>query len=176
MKRFALWLVLATFTGAATFFAAAWATPRVIMWVAMDRLADFGGVNRMVHAPPPTHESRTVVRPSPDPAYSICVYDLSDGPIRVVADFPEGVNWSISAYADNTDNFFVANDRTAGAPPQRYVFGLEPLGREVVVSPSARGVILMRYHLADPEAITRIDARRANSACQPLSRRAAGSG
>ena len=166
MTRTAPWLILALGTGAAAFYGALWATPRVLMHVAMERLGEAGGVNTLFHAPPSTHESRTVVRPSPDLAYSICVFDLSKGPIRLIADYPEGVYWSVSAYAANTDNFFVANDQTTNGPPARFVFDIKPLGNEVTVSPTAKGVILLRHHIPDPAMVPTINARRANGACQ----------
>ena len=100
------------------------------------------------------------MRPSPDLAYSACVYDLSAGPIRVTA-----AAWddymSVSAFAANSDNFFVSNDREA---PNGVDFTLIRAGDEkpadaVVVSSHCNGEIglgrlqvatrvIMEQHLA----------------------------
>jgi uncharacterized membrane protein len=168
MKRLMLWLSIAALVTVPAFFVTAWLMPHVIMLVVVAQLRPLAGVNQLYHAPPPTHESFAVVMPSPDLAYSICIFDLADGPVQVIADFPEGAYWSISAYASNTDNFFVANDQTSNAPPARFVFGTKADGDDVIVPPSRRGVILLRHHLADRDAIALIDERRKNSICEPL--------
>src|SRR5215207_9462863 len=62
-------------------------------------------VNELFHMPPTTAESRSVVRPSPDLLYSACVYDVSRHALRIRATLP-GTYWSISFFANNTDNFF----------------------------------------------------------------------
>lgn len=169
MKRMILWLLIAGAAAVPAFLVTIWAMPHIIMFVVMNRLATVSGVNQMFHAPPPTHESLAVVMPSPDLVYSICAYDLADGPVQVIADYPEGMYWSISAYADNTDNFFVANDQTTNGPPAQFVFGAGPQTGDIIASPSRRGVILLRHHLADPSVITLIDDHRQNSTCGPLS-------
>lgn len=166
MKRPVQWLLIAAAVSVPAFFITAWALPKIIMFIVMGRFGSIAEVNQIFHAPPPTHESYEVVTPSPDLAYSVCVFDLSDGPIQVVSDYPEGAYWSISAYADNTDNFFVANDQTTDGPPARFVFATDSDGDDVVVSPSQRGVILLRHHIADRGSITAIDERRANSTCE----------
>ncbi|MGD1884799.1 MAG: DUF1254 domain-containing protein [Paracoccaceae bacterium] len=168
MNRSVLWLLIASAVTVPAFFVTAWVMPQVTMLVVMSRLGPLAGVNRLFHTPPPTHESFAVVTPSPDLAYSICIFDLADGPVQVIADYPEGAYWSISAYAYNTDNFFVANDQTTDAPPARFVFGTNSDRDDVIVSPSRRGVILLRHHIADPDAIALIDERRKNSICEPL--------
>lgn len=168
MKPSAQWLLIAATVSVPAFFVTAWAMPQIIMFVVMGRFGSIGAVNQIFHAPPPTHESYDVVTPSPDLAYSVCLFDLSDGPIQVVSDYPEGTYWSISAYADNTDNFFVANDQTADGPPARFVFATHSDGDDVVVSPSRKGVILLRHHIADRGSLAMIDERRANSTCEPV--------
>ena len=96
-----------------------------------------------------------------DLLYSVCVFDLSEGAVRVRA-APQLPNyWSIALYSANSDNFFVRNDRQAagkpvdlwlvpssGAPAQDRV----PAGAEVVVSPSKTGFLLMRVLASDYQA------------------------
>lgn len=123
-----------------------YATPRVMMNVAMERLG-VGGVNHWRLAPRVTEASRTIVRPSPDFAYSACPYDLAQGPV-VMAAAPWDAYWSLSLYAANSDNFFVIDDREArgGAEITLVQRGrAHPEGAAMVVeSPSRRGVALIR--------------------------------
>lgn len=129
-------------------FAFLYAFPRVLMGVAMERLSGHGlHYNSWQHAERVTENSRTIVRPSPDLHYSACPYDLGHGPItfRVT---PWADYWSISFYADNSDNFFVLDDREArqGAEIVLIRQGSKPLEHveRVVESPSQRGVALVR--------------------------------
>lgn len=169
MKRaIALALAVAVVSHVAVIMAA----PHVLMRGAMKRISrDDTGINMWRHAPRVSEESRRVVRPSPDLAYSACVYDLSSGPIRVTA-----AAWddymSVSAFAANSDNFFVINDRQA---PQGVDFVLVLEGDEpptdaarVVESPSTTGIILQRRIAPTEERFAAADAARKNDVCAPL--------
>jgi uncharacterized membrane protein len=127
-------------------FAAIYAVPRVLMHVAMERFGA-GGANKWNFGERVTATSRQIVRPSPDFAYSACVYDLSDGPVVITAT-PWDNYWSLSLYGANTDNFFVIDDREArfGAEITLVQRGREhPEGASMVVeSPSTRGIALIR--------------------------------
>lgn len=123
------------------------AAPRVLMNIAMTRLAA-SSPNAWRVADRVTPLSRSIVRPSPDFAYSACVYDLSNGPVRIQVT-PWSAYWSLSLYAANSDNYFVLDDREArnGAtilltrrPPR----AAEDTSAITVVSPSTRGVALIR--------------------------------
>ena len=149
--------------------AAIFAVPRLLMNVAMERLCA-AGVNVWHLSDRVTAASRWVVRPAPDFAYSACVYDLSAGPIRVTA-----AAWddymSVSAFAANSDNFFVINDREA---PNGVDFTLIRAGDEkpadaamVVESPSTRGIILQRRIAPTEERFARADAARKQDVCGP---------
>lgn len=122
------------------------ATPRVLMNVAFDRLSA-GGANTWHVADRVTPLSRTVVRPSPDFAYSACAYDLADGPLRLRVN-PWHAYWSLSLYAGNSDNYFVIDDREARSGAEivlvhRRRDAPEDTAR-VVQSPTTRGVALIR--------------------------------
>ena len=117
--------------------------------------------NQAAFPPAVTAASRTVVMPSPDMLYSVCVYDVSSGPVRVTANPALSSYWSVALYSSNSDNFFVVNDRTAGAKPvdlwlvpERGSLDAKPVPTEsqVVVSPSQRGFLLMRVLTGDYEA------------------------
>lgn len=114
-----------------------------------------GQMNMIYQAPPITADSRDVVRPSPDLLYSICVYEVSDKPLHIVAPIPDDTYWSMSFYAINTDNFFVVNDRTAKSNPADILLVGENMpyhdagDSEVVIAPSNMGVILFRILITD---------------------------
>jgi uncharacterized membrane protein len=142
---------------------AVWATPRLIMNRLMSgpTAQAMNMLNQAAFLPAVDASSRRVVMPSPDLLYSVCVFDLSVGPVRVRANPGLPSYWSIALYAANSDNFFVLNDRQAGAAPVDLWLVSEgpnprdpavPPGARVVVSPSAQGFLLMRVLTADYEA------------------------
>jgi len=142
-------------------FAAIFAVPRVLMNVAMERIGA-AGANVWHTTGRVTAASRQIVRPSPDFAYSACVFDLSGGPVIITAT-PWDDYWSLSLYGANSDNFFVIDDREAhyGAEITLVRKGTaNPEGASMVVeSPSARGIALIRRLAPSPstyEAAARI--------------------
>ena len=142
---------------------AVWATPRLIMNRLMNgpTAQAMNMLNQAAFPPAVDASARRVVMPSPDLLYSVCVFDVSAGPVRVSANPGLPSYWSIALYAANSDNFFVLNDREAGAAPVDLwlVSGganprdpAVPPGARVVVSPSTQGFLLMRVLTADYEA------------------------
>ncbi len=134
-----------------------WAAPRLIMQIVMNgpHAQTLNMHNHAAFSEPITAASRTVVMPSPDMLYSMCVFDLSNGPVQVSANPQLKSYWSIALYAANSDNFFVINDQQAGdvpvdlwlvapdaTPPAKP--GTVPAGSKVVMSPSTQGFLLMR--------------------------------
>lgn len=92
--------------------------PGLIMARAMDRIESLGGDAVGVrHAPPVTAENQTIVRASPDILYSVCLYDLADGPMRIDVTWPTNDNYaSVSFYDANTNNFRAISDRDVDGP------------------------------------------------------------
>jgi uncharacterized membrane protein len=81
--------------------------PGLIMDRARGQLVSAFGVqeNKWTMAPRIDPHMRAIVRPSPDLAYSICLLDLSDGPMRITV--PRGETYgSLSIFQRNTDNVF----------------------------------------------------------------------
>ncbi|MFM8584868.1 MAG: DUF1254 domain-containing protein [Gammaproteobacteria bacterium] len=164
-----------------------WAVPRLIM----DRIIDLGTADSSlerangVTLPPPTdHTQRRIVMPSPDLLYATCFFDLADGPIRVTlsTDYPR--YWSIALYASTSDNFFVVNDRSA--PEGRVDLTILPSshdaatskvqhhGTQVVISPTRRGMLLMRLLVnEDPAVRVSAEAARRSLRCSRDARRSA---
>lgn len=132
-----------------THFITILAIPVVIMNNTMAKYA----TNVLLKGPKTTAESRSVVRPSPDLVYSIVCYDVSTQPIRLTAKVPTDFYWSLSCFQQNTDNFFVINDRQVKSNPYEIVLARQGTritdagNAQVVYSPTDRGILLMRYLL-----------------------------
>ncbi|MEI7513961.1 MAG: DUF1254 domain-containing protein [Betaproteobacteria bacterium] len=137
-----------------------WAAPRVIMQVLMHgpQAQTMNMHNQAAFPEPVSARSRSVVMPSPDMLYSVCAFDLSEGPVRIQT-APVLTNyWSVALYASNSDNFFVRNDRQAQGEAidlwlvpdtgDNQGHAIAP-GAEVVVSPSRQGFLLMRVLTSD---------------------------
>ncbi len=156
-----------------------WAAPRLIMRVLM-----YGPVaqtmnmqNQAAFPPPVTASSRTVVMPSPDMLYSVCVFDVSARPLRIQANPALASYWSIALYAANSDNFFVINDRNAANKPVDLWLVSEggnaqaggvPAGSRVVVAPSRTGFLLMRVLTGDYAAEKAVvEPARRTLSCTP---------
>lgn len=149
------------------------AAPRAIMHVALNKMSDGGKrLNQFSFGPRTTSHSRAIVRPSPDLAYSNCVYDLSQGPIRVsAAPSPDNGYVSLSVFDARTDNVGVFDSLQF---PQGISFVLAkagqktPPGVSVVISPSTRGVILDRRLAPSAELFAKVDQARRADSCAPL--------
>lgn len=128
------------------------AVPYAVMGLLHKRGGESYGHNRIQVMTRVDATSRTVVRPSPDLLYAMCIYDLDHGPLRIVAPVPDRY-WSMQFYQMNTDNYAgLTNQRdehwrigtTAevtllppGGDPSAY-------SGEIVESPTKRGVVLLR--------------------------------
>ena len=149
------------------------AVPNIIMGVAIKRASQDGqAINRFQFLPRTTQASRSVVRPSPDLAYSTCVYDLSRGPVRVsAAPSPNQGYVSLSVFAANTDNIAVFDTTRQ---PQGIAFVLAragqkiPPGATVVISPSDKGIVLDRRLAPNAELFAAADPARRADRCERL--------
>lgn len=143
--------------------------PHYVMSQVLGRALDAGALNAIVHAPRVDAEARAIVRPSPDLYYSLCAFDLAAGPLEVQAPVPQATYWSVSIYADNTDNFFVVNDLQTGLDSVDFL--LVPAGTRVktdlpvIQSPSRRGVVLFRTFIAGEERAGELDTARRAARC-----------
>lgn len=151
------------------------ATPYALMHVVTKRASQDGKlINQFQFGPRTTKDSRGVVRPSPDLAYSTCVYDLSNGPVLIEAAPTPGQGYvSLSVFAANTDNVAVFD--TAQLPQGiRFVLAQDgqkvPAGEKVVYSPSAKGIVLDRRLAPNDEMFAAADQARRADHCSPLAR------
>jgi uncharacterized membrane protein len=157
VKRFAHGVAIFLAGAALGFFVLVWQLPNYIMNTLMGRVAAMAE-NGQLAPPLPDDQARSIVLPSPDLAYVICVYDLAKGPLTVSFDPPDLPYWSVAAYAANTDNFAVINDRNAGGirsltvMSARQAVGPPPAGAHVIRSPTERGVVLFRGLMPERDA------------------------
>lgn len=146
MKGAGKYVLAALLIAIVAHFAFIIATPRVLMDVAFDRVGA-GGANAWHVADRVTPLSRSIVRPSPDFAYSACAYDLSDGPLTIRVN-PWQHYWSLSLYAANSDNYFVIDDREARRGAEITLVRRGSRAPDDVVqpvqSPTTRGIALIR--------------------------------
>jgi len=148
------------------------AAPRVIMSIAVGRLGEAGGLNHMLHAPLRGPGRATIVRPSPDLAYSSCPFDLSKGPLLIEVAPAPAPYWSLSVFDRRTDVAFVRNSRDVKGGPIRIVLAREgqkvPEGVEAVRVAGDRGVALVRILVEDRARFAPLDLARRASTCATL--------
>lgn len=168
--------------------AAVWAAPTVIMRMvgkkmsalAASQATSAGGTaskSTALHAPPVTAQSRSIVMPSPEMLYSVCTFDLKNGPLHITANPALSTYWSIALYGANSDNFFVQNDRQANGKPVDLLLvsrgssqkNLDPVKPKVVIAPTDTGVLLMRVLTGNYEAEKAVlEPARRSLQCAPL--------
>ncbi len=151
------WLAIA----ASSHLLAVWLLPSLVMGAAMHRLGEVtGGKNRAMLAPPTDADSRRIVMPSPDMRYAVCVYDLAAGALEIRAAPHWPRYWSVALYDARTDNYLSRNDRQLAGRPLHLLLvpsataAAPGFDGEVVVSPTRRGVVLLRLLLPGQSAQT----------------------
>ena len=171
MMRLASWAAFTLVLAVATHVIAVSALPSVIMSRVMAAVGS-EGTGRIVFSDRPDETARRVVRPSPDLLYSICLYDVSKNPLRITTGAPKGTYWSVSFFAENTDNFFVFNDTQAqGNPATILLIGqgqqIPPQdgSMTVVSAPTSRGIVLFRTLINDDARLAEIDQQRREAGC-----------
>ncbi len=172
---FVRWLIAVVVIAALTHGALLYFGPSLIMSRAMGRVSDAVGVNAMLYPPRPNAANDTIVRSSPDLLYNICAYDVSGKPLLLTAEVPPGTYWSAAFYDLNTNNYRVINDRQAttggirvlvtkaGAPSSD-----TPAGAETIISPTTRGLVLIRTLINDEANLAAIDEARKQAKCRSL--------
>jgi hypothetical protein len=170
MRRWLLPILIGGATALCAYQATLWATPFALMQLAMNRIGGDGKINQFSHGKMATAANQPIVRPSPDLAYSNCVFDISDGPVLIdVAPVPDHY-WSVSIFDARTDVAVVRSDRDTGGKPARLALvskgQVAPAGYERVELAHTRGIALIRILLANREEFAAIDAIRRQSSCK----------
>jgi uncharacterized membrane protein len=168
------WVAAALIVAMLVHLASLYAIPHLVMARALTKL---GTANAMHIGHRPDATSRAVVRPSPDLLYAACPYDLSNGPLRVTAQIPHGTYWSISAFDSATNNFFVHNDsQTLGDSLEVLLMrrgqAWPPLGnaleRALLISPTTKGLILIRTLIDNDKNVAALQAALHKSTCETV--------
>jgi uncharacterized membrane protein len=145
MKRWIGPLLVMLLCAAGVHIAALHSAPTVIMARAMDMLAQRGvALHRFTNPERVTPQTQNVVRSSPDLYYALCRYDLSNPGTHLsvqMGDWPD--YQSLSFFAAQTDNFATIRGTGKGVTVRLLPPG-SPEADGAIVSPSAKGVILIR--------------------------------
>lgn len=146
--------------------------PRAIMELVM-QITEYraGGVNKILHTPVANAEIREVVRPSPDMYYSVCILDVSKGPVKISTPVNQPYT-SITIFASNTDNIFAQNDMAA-VDGQLNVTVAGPAynaedSQRIIRLPTNKGVALIRRVFTDSEHRKEIDKSRRLAECREI--------
>jgi uncharacterized membrane protein len=146
MKNNYKWVIISILLAIIIHWLSLWRTPYFINGVARSRMP----TNAFLHRPLPIAGEDKIVQTSPDILYSASAYQLDNRAIRL----------ELTLFADNTDNFFVLNDRQARQQFKKNQFSLAlvPQGAKMAVSadqavevPSRKGIILIRMIVKNPQ-------------------------
>ncbi|MDR7372181.1 DUF1254 domain-containing protein [Flavobacterium aquidurense] len=129
-----------------------WAVPYYVQDKFASRSANFINTPRFGEQPN-AENSRVIPLPNPDFLYSTINYDLKDSVLKISGVVPDSTYWSISAYQENTTNYFVENEEQVKAKFEYYLApegstseALKNIPKEkIIYSPTTKGLILFRY-------------------------------
>ncbi len=129
------------------------------------RLGALGSANTMIQLPPVMPGQQVMPNMAPDVRYAVCLFDLSNGPVRLRAKIPDEL-WLIAFYTPIGENFYTVvgadmkrgdvdlivttKDQTVTDVAADATEGLEDL--VVVNSPVTKGIALIRAPLAGQAA------------------------
>lgn len=175
MKRLVTFVVATFLLAAVVHVASIWSYPRIVMSVVMKKIGGDNPANAFTHMALPTDKTRLVVRPSPDLVYSICIVDLTKGPVHIQVPLTAPYT-SVALYTTATDNYFVRNDRDTGGKPLDVIVlapgaskpAALPAGAEIVEAPTAKSLVLVRRAAESAAAYATIDPIRKKSICAPF--------
>ncbi len=161
--------LFATFalTVIAAHFATLYTTPGFIMDRVEARLTALGTPQHTFRlAPRMTPQTQTVVRPSPDLAYSICLYDLTAAPeglLVTMAAFDDYA--SLSFFDARTDNFATVRGTGQDATVALMPPGSVADGEDEIAAPTQRGLVLIRRLAPTREAYDEVVAAADRDRC-----------
>lgn len=173
--KLAAFVALAVTTHVATVAALPWLINAYVVHRAQ-QLA--GGTNRALPVARADANARTVVRPSPDLLYTVCVFDVSEHPLHITGPVQDSYV-SVAGFAADTSNFFALNDADVGPGSdgaRRFDLVLAragatalPAGARVITAPSDRGLILFRSLIAREADLPRLREQfQLHQRCEPL--------
>lgn len=176
MRRWIGPVLAAVVIGCAVHVATIVVIPQAIMRVVLrGAAANAGGVNHFLHSPRTTPQSQTVVRPSPDLAYSACSIDVSRGPVEVAINRTVAPA-VVALYGQNTDTIWsagglvtVPGEQPNPAPLHLVITGapehIAPKGATAVRLQSSKALLLVRRLAPTSESFAAVDAERRKDVC-----------
>lgn len=177
IKRLAIYTLLAAIIAATSALIVRQAVidnvPQWVMKLIQDRMADGGDRwNTCSHTRTygPVHGG--VSRANPDSMVSVMAYDLSRGPVRVSGEtWPN--YWSLSLYQDNTDNYFVINDRELETSSFDFIISyddeVDPAEQaQHITSPTETGVMVIRRFVRSSDELPAVLANQDKMYCGPV--------
>jgi len=176
MRIFSLWLAGTVVLAVILHLSIILGSPLIAVDGAMERLSVNGTINAALHHPRPSAHLHGPALPDPDVLISSCVFDLSDGPLRVTTPVA-GLTWSLAFHGDNADPFFFLNDLQADDDYVELVLALEdqkvapnarPRKVPVIISPVPRGLILFRTLLKSEGDLQQTEQERRQARCKPI--------
>ncbi len=168
-RRILIVLVLAAGFHAATIYA----LPSGIVALFTARSAGRLGINRAATQSLPTDQSRSVVRPSPDLLYAVCLYDVTSHPLLLEA-ICRTITGSLSLFASIPTISLPSIDHQVESRHPRYLLARDAkpaglptdlAGLPVIVAPSPTGVVLFRNLVLDAAAADTAQAAQQSARC-----------
>ena len=168
MKRWIAPLVFGVVSAGSAHYAVLHFAPSLIMSRAMDLIAQRGAqLHQFQIGQRTTPETQTVVRPSPDLAYSACLSDLSQAPDGLVVTLAATPGYSSLSFFDSDTNNF---QKVRGNGQTQQVRLLPPgmaSTDDAMTSPTEEGVILARRLAPSQEEFDAAAAIAAKDSCAP---------
>lgn len=165
MKRWGMPILAGVVIAAAAHFMTLQAAPGFIMGRAMEAMKQRGvPLHAFILTPRTTPQTQTVVRPSPDLAYSVCRFDFSqlDGPLVVRMAAWDRYS-SLSFFDAETNNFLTL--RGDGELREVVLHGPEMKAPDGARAPSAKGLILIRRLAPSRADYARVTGVSASDLC-----------
>jgi len=150
-----------------------YALPSVLMDRAIQNMLVNGPANTVVNHERIGADQRAGQLPNPDLLFSSCVYDVSQGPVKISAPVPVSF-WLLSVYGgDGTPVVQLNESQVPGEVASLILVGpdvernlsREPLKVPVITSPTERGIVVFRTMVNRESNFKYLEAARRRSKC-----------
>lgn len=168
MKNWIIALAIAAVMAGIGHYGVLYNAPSFIMGRAMTMLEERGSEkHNFMLADRTTPETQSVVRSSPDLAYSVCLYDLNDAPEGILVTLAATPGYSSLAFFDaETNNYLTLRGNGAAKEVRLLPPGANEEG--ATTSPTQSGVILIRRLTPTAEEYEAAAKLAVDDSCAPL--------
>lgn len=119
-----------------------------------------------------TPQTQSVVRPSPDLAYSVCRYDFAEAPSGIIVRMAATPDYSSVSFFDaDTNNFLTVRGEGEARDVTLLPPGTNASDAGSFVAPTNRGVILIRRLAPTAEAYAAVKAIAVGDRCEAIGTR-----